>query len=99
MFCDMQVQSTAEYVTGEMIDFTVPGRGGTAFAPAFEWFNENSPDISGLIYFTDLECDDFGPEPAYPVLWAGHSDPLETRELHARMANVPFGDCIELIAE
>lgn len=47
------------------------GGGGTAFKPAFDWINENEPDIEAAVYLTDLEAhpDDFGEEPPYPVLW------------------------------
>lgn len=91
--CDTQVHKTAEYNKGELIDTNIPGRGGTRFAPAFEWLNEHAPDVTAAIYFTDLECSDFGPEPAYPVLWTAYGDP---RFLKQYMKRVPFGECIEL---
>lgn len=92
VFTDTRVNRTAEYHKGDQIDFTAPGRGGTAFAPSFEWLNENAPDIAAAIYFTDLDCNDFGDPPAYPVLWAVYGDP---RDLRAAMP-VPFGEIVEL---
>ena len=45
------------------------GGGGTRFAPAFDYINENHPDVEAAVYLTDLESHDFGDEPMYPVLW------------------------------
>lgn len=95
IFADTRVHRIAEYSKGETIDADCPGRGGTAFSPTFEWVNENLTDIAALIYFTDLECTDFGPEPPYPVLWAAYGhNPIETKRL---MDSVPFGRCVELV--
>ena len=93
VFIDTRVNRVAEYVRGDRIDFTVQGRGGTAFSPGLAWVNENAPDVAAAIYFTDLDCDDFGEEPQYPVLWAAYGDP---RFLKDKMSRVPFGECIEL---
>lgn len=50
--------------------YTVKGRGGTAYQPAFDWFNKNE-EIDGLIYFGDMDCyDETITKPKYPVLWA-----------------------------
>jgi predicted metal-dependent peptidase len=95
VYCDAAVQRVDAFFAGDLIEFKPVGRGGTKFAPAFEWLKENEPDISGAVYVTDLDVyrGDFGDEPSFPVLWAVHGDP---RELSQRMANVPFGECIEV---
>lgn len=93
IFCDTRVTKHDEYVTGDVIDWTVPGRGGTAFSPAFGWINENAPDIQCAIYFTDMQCADYGVAPAYPVLWAAYGDP---RTLKPLMSAAPFGECIDV---
>ena len=94
IFADTEVKRVAEYQKGEVIDFTVPGRGGTRFAPSFEWIKENLTDVSAAVYFTDLDCTDFGEEPYFPVLWAAYdSNPIVLKQ---RMANVPFGEIVEL---
>lgn len=95
IFIDEQVHRTAEYTKGELIDFTCQGRGGTEFAPGFDWLNKNEPNVSAAIYFTDLDCHTFGPEPTYPVLWAAYDS--NPHVLKARMAKVPFGQCVELM--
>lgn len=97
VLCDDQVQGTTEYVMGDTIDLRVQGRGGTRFSPAFKWFEDNAPDVAGVIYLTDLDCHDFGPEPSYRVLWAGYeTHPMLVQYLRRRMEVVPFGECIEL---
>ena len=70
--CDTQVHAhntftPADYPIGVM---TLHGRGGTRFAPVFERIAELEITPDCLIYFTDLDASDFGPEPGYPVLWA-----------------------------
>lgn len=93
IFCDTRVTKHNEYSQGDVVDWTVPGRGGTAFRPAFDFLNENAPDVQCAIYFTDMECTDFGVAPVYPVLWAGYGDP---RKLKTYMAAAPFGECVEV---
>lgn len=67
---DTQVAHT-EYVMPDDEFPTTPikGGGGTAFKPAFDYINEYHPDVVAAVYLTDLESDDFGSEPHYPVLW------------------------------
>ena len=47
------------------------GSGGTAFDPVWKFIEEEGLDLSGLVYFTDLDCPSqrIGDEPSYPVLW------------------------------
>lgn len=45
------------------------GGGGTMFSPAFDYISEHYPDVVAVVYLTDLESNDFGDEPEYPVLW------------------------------
>lgn len=93
VFADTRVNRAAEYVRGDQIDFTVQGRGGTSFAPTFAWLNDNALDLTAAIYFTDLDCTEFGETPAYPVLWAAYGDP---RDLQRLIPRVPFGEVVEL---
>lgn len=94
LFADTQVHRAVEYNKGDLIDFTVAGRGGTKFSPTFDWLNENAPDISAAIYFTDLECLDYGPEPSYPVLWAVYgNDPRTVKEY---VKDIPWGEIVEV---
>lgn len=50
--------------------YKVAGRGGTAYQPAFDFFNDT--EVDGVIYFGDMDCFDTAEikKPKYPVLWA-----------------------------
>ena len=61
------------------------GRGGTMFSPAINYVNEKYPNVAALIYLTDLECDDFGDEPNYPVLW-----------VTTQQGETPYGEVIKM---
>ena len=58
--------------------YSVKGRGGTAYQPAFDYFNKDN-EIDGLIYFGDMDCFDQEEikKPTYPVMWAivGNQEP------------------------
>ncbi len=65
------------------------GGGGTAFSPCFEFINSSPEELPiAVVCLTDLECDDFGPPPAYPVLWCV----LEGTSRNT----VPFGEIVEV---
>ena len=51
---------------------TMQGRGGTRFGPAIAEMANKHPNISCLIYLTDLEANDFGTEPHFPVVWVSN---------------------------
>ena len=53
----------------EWPNVAVKGGGGTRFSPAFDYINNELPNIEAAVYLTDMECDDFGEQPNYPVLW------------------------------
>jgi len=50
--------------------YNIKGRGGTAYQPALDFFN-NMKDIDGVIYFGDMDNYDNETlvKPKYPVLW------------------------------
>ena len=84
--CDTEVTSDVEY-TRESLPLQVKykGRGGTMFSPAIDYVNEKYPNVAALIYLTDLECDDFGDEPNYPVLW-----------VTTQQGETPYGEVIKM---
>jgi predicted metal-dependent peptidase len=57
------------------------GGGGTKFSPVFRYLEEHDIDPVACVFLTDLECSDFGPAPAYPVLWMSTSK-----------SDAPFGE-------
>lgn len=61
------------------------GGGGTRFSPIFETLDALDEQPLAVVVLTDLQCDDFGPCPAYPVLWA--STDLE---------DAPFGEVVKI---
>jgi len=53
----------------------ITGRGGTDFEDCWEWLEENREefdlDPKAMVFFSDLECDDYPAEdPDMPVIWA-----------------------------
>lgn len=92
--CDTMVKSPAEFELGDQIKYQPVGGGGTRFAPAIDWFVRKHPDIAALIYFTDLDCSDFGEEPWIPLLWIAHGPANVIRD---RTTGVPFGEVVPLV--
>jgi predicted metal-dependent peptidase len=71
MTCCTRIPWQEEF--GPYDDVQIPKKaitgGGTAFSPVFRRVKEMGIAPKALVYFTDLECSDFGPKPDYPVLW------------------------------
>lgn len=66
--------------------YKVKGRGGTAYKPAFDYFDLHRVDA--MIYFGDMDCYETKlDKPKYPVLWAIYGD-------QSPPAN--FGTCINV---
>lgn len=88
---DVSVRHVATFERGETIPTRLYGGGGTRFAPAFDWIEENAPDASAVVYLTDMECraEHFGRDPGLPVAWAIHGD---SGQYEKRAARAPFGD-------
>lgn len=49
--------------------YTCKGRGGTAYQPAFDFFNKKDK-VDCVIYIGDMDSSDTPVKPKYPVLWA-----------------------------
>lgn len=75
---DADAEIKNAYVFNPKKKRAIKGRGGTAYKPVFDYFNELG-DIDGLIYFGDMDCFDQEElvKPKYPVLWAivGNQNP------------------------
>ena len=50
-------------------EFNPRGGGGTAFSPVFKHIEEQGIEPAGIVFLTDLYCNDFGDAPDCPVLW------------------------------
>lgn len=95
IYADAAVQRVDEFERGDIITMDPAGGGGTRFSPTFDWIARNAGDVSAIIYFTDLECSDFGQAPAAPTLWAVYGDSRRYNDLIER---VPFGECLSVAA-
>ena len=84
--CDSEVKDYTVYTREDLpLKVNYKGRGGTRFAPAIEYVNKHCPQITALVYLTDLESSDFGRQPDYPVLWVTtHSE------------EAPYGEIIKI---
>lgn len=65
---DSEVKNAYEFNPKKQYKFK--GRGGTAYQPAFDFFNKHSPKVDAVIYFGDNDSSDIPSKPKYPVLWA-----------------------------
>ena len=84
--CDTQVRVDEEYTRENLpLKVTYEGRGGTAFSPVIDHINTKHPGVSALVYLTDLESNDFGDQPSYPVLWVTTSS-----------TEAPYGEVIQI---
>lgn len=89
MYHDMIVQGYAVYTRQDMpLVLTPMGGGGTDYRPVPETIESMGIDPACLLWFTDLECDRFPPEPCWPVLWICSS--------RKKKREVPFGELIVL---
>lgn len=72
---DTEVKTS--YIYKPKKEYKISGRGGTAYQPAFDFFNEE--EVDAVIYFGDMDAFDQEniKKPRYPVLWAivGEQDP------------------------
>lgn len=88
IFCDSKVQA---YIIinpeDAFIELDCKGGGGTRFSPAIKWSMEQEEKPTCGIYLTDLCCNDFGPEPDFPVLWV---------QTTGRKRDVPFGEMVRM---
>ena len=50
--------------------------GGTSYLPVWDLIARKNLFLSGLVYFTDLECfpEDIGDDPGFPVLWCAFGE-------------------------
>lgn len=67
---DTEIKNT--YIYDPKKKYKVGGRGGTAYKPAFDYFNDKKNAVDAMIYFGDMDCFDNETlvKPKYPVLWA-----------------------------
>lgn len=64
---DSEIKNAYEFKKKK--EYALSGRGGTAYQPAFDYFNKIK-DIDGVVYFGDMDSSDTPKKPKYKVLWA-----------------------------
>jgi predicted metal-dependent peptidase len=74
------------FAADDELDLRPDGTGGTAFSPIFRYCRDHDIEPAAAVILTDLQCADFGPAPAYPVLWTSTSSRGPT----------PFGEVLML---
>jgi predicted metal-dependent peptidase len=85
LVCDDKVHSHKTFYSGESLDVSLKGGGGTSFKPAFTFVEENFDDVKLLLYFTDLDGKFPIEVPNYDVKWVS-----------SQIKKIPFGSIIEL---
>lgn len=88
MCVDDEVKRVDRFEPHQKIEAHIVGGGGTRFSPTFKYIKEHiREEISGVVYFTDMYCNDFGENPPYRVLWMNYGK---------RNAQPPFGQVVNL---
>ena len=83
LYFDSKVLKHDSYGPDDTVKIVTVGGGGTAFSPIFEYIEANDLSPVACVVLTDLQCDDFGNAPSYPVLWAATEE-----------GNAPFGEVV-----
>ncbi len=90
LFHDTKIQGELTFNRMSMPTDLMPvGGGGTDYRPVCAHIGDRSLHPTCLIWFTDLECSRFPPEPDYPVLWICSE---------ANAEPPPFGELVSLMA-
>ncbi|HHD74366.1 MAG TPA: hypothetical protein ENL00_00880 [Nitratifractor sp.] len=84
IIADAKVHAHHTFRSGDKMNFSLKGGGGTDYRPVFEYISARLPMSSMLLYFTDGEGIYPKITPSYEVLWA----------LSQKRAKIPFGRSI-----
>lgn len=74
MYFDSEVKKSETFRSADEVKLTSIGGGGTAFSPIFKAIDQGETQPVACLVLTDLVCNDFGPMPAYSVLWCSTKD-------------------------
>lgn len=74
------------------------GGGGTDYRPVGRWLEEQGVRPACLLWFTDMECDLFPPEPPCPTLWLVWGDNDRQPPFGQRASLTPPAPSLEKIA-
>ena len=88
LFHDTAVHGSQSFCRQDLpLALTPVGGGGTDYRPVCEYIEEQGISPACLLWFTDLQCNRFPPEPGYPILWV-------TTDISDSAP--PFGDVLRL---
>lgn len=94
IYCNTQITGTQTFTRNDMpLKFEAHGGGGTKFSPVFEYIENEALSPTCVVYFTDLECNDYPEEPDYPVLWV---NTRKSRYASLYVSKPPFGQVIDM---
>lgn len=92
-YADTKVHRSDTFEACDAVVMKAEGNGGTDFRQPFEWIRDNAPDASAIVYMTDCDVEQWGEEPAAPVLWIVTGQANVARRYAAR---APFGESVIL---
>ena len=71
LYCDTDVYKHDKLKPGKPMDLSgfVAQRGGTRFAPVFDYAQKHQLKPKAFVYLTDMECSNFGTDPGVPTIW------------------------------
>jgi predicted metal-dependent peptidase len=69
IYFDSEVCYYDSFNQDEELHMEPHGGGGTRFSPIFKYVEDEGIEPVACVVLTDLYCNDFGDQPAYPVLW------------------------------
>lgn len=85
LYFDSEISHHDSYLSDDEPMIKGHGGGGTAFSPIFKFIDKNALEPVACVVLTDGYCSDYGPAPAYPVLW------ITTGE-----KKFPWGEVVEM---
>ena len=85
LVCDDKIHFYKTFYSGEQLEVSLKGGGGTDFRPVFEFIENNFDDVKLLLYFTDMEGIFPKEVPNYMVKWVSSKE-----------AKAPFGELLLL---
>ena len=90
IYFDTEVYEGKEYGYQDLpIKLERFGGGGTDFVPVFDWVEKQDGSAAGMIFMTDLCCNNYPDRaPEYPVLWA---------HIGNRGSQPPFGELVRVM--
>lgn len=85
VYFDSEVAHHDTFLPDDDVVISPHGGGGTAFSPVMRFLDEHDIVPEACVFLTDLYCNDFGDQPAYPVLF-----------VTTAATEAPWGEVVEM---